>query len=242
VPASLYNGMIACLPPFAIRGALWYQGESNADRAYQYRRLFPTMIKSWRDEFRQGDFPFYFVQLANFMARNDEPADSAWAELREAQSMTLDLPNTGMATAIDVGDADNIHPKNKQEVGRRLGLIALNKVYGKGGEYSGPTLRKFSISGDSVRLEFEHTSGGLVAKDGPLVGFAVAGADKKFHWASGRIDHNAVILSSQEVPHPVAIRYGWANNPPLSLYNGSGLPAPPFRTDDWPGLTAASGN
>ena len=242
VPASLYNGMIACLPPFAIRGALWYQGESNADRAYQYRKLFPLMIRSWRAEFNQGDFPFYFVQLANFMARNNEPVESQWAELREAQDMTLKLPNTGMGTAIDVGEAADIHPKNKQEVGRRLALIALHQLYGQNTEFSGPTLRKISVaSNGEVRIDFDHTTGGLVDKDGHLAGFAVAGADHKFHWAIGRIDHNAVVLSCAEVPKPVAVRYGWANNPPLSLYNGFGLPAPPFRTDDWPGLTAASG-
>ena len=241
VPASLYNGMIACLPPFAIRGALWYQGESNADRAYQYRRLFPLMIRSWRAEFNQGDFPFYFVELANFLPRNNEPVDSAWAELREAQDMTLRLPGAGMATAVDIGDAANIHPTNKQEVGRRLALIALNQLYGQSNEYSGPRLRKFSVaSNGEVRIEFDHTTGGLVDKEGHLAGFSLAGADHKFHWAIGRIDHNAVILSCQDVPKPVAVRYGWANNPPLSLYNGAGLPAPPFRTDDWPGITAAS--
>jgi len=242
VPASLYNGMIAQLPPFAIRGALWYQGESNAGRAYQYRRLFPLMIRSWRTEFDQGDFPFYFVQLANFQARNTEPVESDWAELREAQDMTLKLPNTGMATAIDIGEAADIHPKNKQEVGRRLALVALRQIYGLTNEYSGPRLRKFSVSSSGeVRLEFDHTAGGLVDKEGHLAGFAVAGADRKFHWAIGHIERNEVILSCQEVPKPVAVRYGWANNPPLSLYNDAGLPAPPFRTDDWPGVTAASG-
>ncbi|MHB8637414.1 MAG: sialate O-acetylesterase [Fimbriimonadaceae bacterium] len=235
VPASLYNGMIACLPPFAIRGVIWYQGESNADRAHQYRRLFPLLIRSWRAEFNQGDFPFYFVQLAAFQARNLEPVESQWAELREAQDMTLRLPNTGMATAIDIGDANDIHPKNKQEVGRRLALIALRKNYGQTNEFSGPRLRTFTVQPNGeVRLEFTHTAGGLVDRDGHLAGFALAGADRKFHWAIGRIDRNVVILSCQEVLKPVAVRYGWADNPPLSLYNQAGLPAPPFRTDDWP--------
>ena len=242
VPCSLYNGMIACLPPFAIRGAIWYQGESNAGRAYQYRRLFPLMIRSWRAEFDQGEFPFYFVQLANFMARNAEPVESDWAELREAQDMTLGLASTGMATAVDIGEAEDIHPKNKQEVGRRLALIALHDLYAQNVEFSGPRMRKFTVglNGD-VRVEFDHTTGGLVDKEGHLAGFALAGADHKFHWAIGRIDHNAVVLSCQDVPKPVAVRYGWANNPPLSLYNGAGLPAVPFRTDDWPGITAGRG-
>jgi sialate O-acetylesterase len=148
--------------------------------------------------------------------------------------MALKLPNTGMATAIDIGDADTIHPTNKQEVGRRLALIALHQIYGRTEEDSGPTLHGFTITGGEVRLEFTHTSGGLTAKGGRLVGFAVAGADRKFHWATGRIDHDAVVLSSPETPQPIAVRYGWGNNPPLSLYNGAGLPAPPFRTDDWP--------
>lgn len=242
VPASLYNGMIACLPPFAIRGVIWYQGESNADRAYQYRRLFPLLIRSWRSEFDQGDFPFYFVQLANWQPRNTEPVDSTWAELREAQDMALRLPNTGMATAIDIGDAEDIHPKNKQEVGRRLSLIALNHLYGKPMEDSGPRLHRFSVlSTGEVRLDFDHTTGGLVDRDGHLAGFQLAGADRKFYWAVGRIAGKSVLLSSINVPNPVAVRYGWADNPPLSLYNGAGLPAVPFRTDDWPGRTAGKG-
>lgn len=239
VPASLYNGMIACLPPFAIRGAIWYQGESNADRAYQYRRLFPLMIRSWRAEFNQGDFPFYFVQLANWQARNLEPVESDWAELREAQDMTLRLPNTGMATAIDIGESGDIHPKNKQEVGRRLALIALNRLYAKPLEDSGPRFRSYRVaSSGEVRVEFDHATGGLVDREGHLAGFALAGVDRKFHWATGRIDKGAVILSCPEVPKPVSVRYGWSINPPLSLYNGAGLPAVPFRTDDWPGVTA----
>ena len=242
VPASLYNGMIACLPPFALRGAIWYQGESNADRAYQYRRLFPLMIRSWRAGFGQGDFPFYFVQLANWQARNAEPVESDWAELREAQDMTLKLPNTGMATAIDIGEASDIHPKNKQEVGRRLALIALNRLYDQKVEYAGPRFQRFTVLADGqVNVEFDHTTGGLVDKEGHLAGFALAGADRKFHWAVGRIEHGSVILSCPAVPKPVAVRYGWSMNPPLSLYNGAGLPATPFRTDDWPGVTAAKG-
>jgi sialate O-acetylesterase len=238
VPASLWNGMVACLPPFGVRGVIWYQGESNADRAYQYRRLFPALIKGWRQQFGQGDIPFYFVQLANYLPRDPQPEESAWAELREAQAMSLSLPNTGMATAIDVGAANDIHPKNKQQVARRLVLLALNRTYGKPQEDSGPTFQRFTINGSSVRLTFDHTTGGLVVQGASLDGFAIAGADRKFHWAKATIDGASVIVSSPDVPTPVAVRYGWANNPTISLYNGAGLPAPPFRTDEWPGVTA----
>lgn len=241
--ASLYNGMIAPLVPFAIDGAIWYQGESNAGRAYQYRTLFPAMITDWREKWGQGDFRFYFVQLANFMARNEAPEESAWAELREAQSMTLSLPNTGQAVIIDIGEADDIHPRNKQDVGYRLAQIALHDVFGKEDlVYSGPTYKSMEIERDKVRLKFDHVGGGLVAKgdSGELVGFAIAGDDKKFYWADAKIEGNEVIVSSKKVPHPEAVRYGWANNPAVNLYNSEGLPASPFRTDDWQGVTAES--
>ena len=240
VPCSLWNGMVSCLPPFSIRGAIWYQGESNADRAYQYRDLFTAMIQAWRDQFGQGDFPFEWVQLANFLARAPQPGDSDWAELREAQTMALKLPNTGMATAIDVGEADDIHPKNKQEVGRRLALIALNRTYGKRQEDSGPVFRRMAVDGGTVRLTFDHAEG-LTFHGGISDGFAVAGPDRKWHWASARIDRGVVLLTCADVPHPVAVRYGWATNPLVTLYNQAGLPAYPFRTDDWPGVTAGRG-
>ncbi len=237
-PAGLYNAMIAPLIPYSIGGAIWYQGESNASRAYQYRKLFPAMIKNWRNDWKQGDFPFLFVQLANFMAVDSEPVDSAWAELREAQLMTLALPNTGMAVIIDIGEADDIHPKNKQDVGKRLALWALAKTYGKNLVYSGPIYKSLKTEGNKVILEFEHAGGGLVAKGGePLKGFAVAGADRKFVWADAKIDGNTIVVSSNEVSEPVAVRYGWANNPVCNLYNKEGLPASPFRTDDRPGIT-----
>ncbi|GAG41615.1 unnamed protein product, partial [marine sediment metagenome] len=188
-PAGLYNAMIAPLIPYGIGGAIWYQGESNASRAYQYRKLFPAMIKNWRSDWGQGDFPFLFVQLANYLAIDPEPADSMWAELREAQLMTLSLPNTGMAVIIDIGEANNIHPKNKQDVGKRLALWALARSYGKELVYSGPIYKSMKIENDKVILYFDHVGGGLVAaSDGPLKGFAIAGADRKFVWADAKIN------------------------------------------------------
>ena len=237
-PAGLYNAMIAPLIPYAIQGAIWYQGESNASRAYQYRKLFPAMIKCWRNNWRQGNFPFLFVQLANFRAVNSEPSESDWAELREAQLMTLALSNTGMAVIIDIGEADNIHPRNKQDVGRRLALWALGKTYGKKLVYSGPVYKSMKVEGDKIILNFEHVGSGLVAKgDEPLKGFAIAGAEKKFVWADAKIDGDTVVVGSSEVSGPVAVRYAWADNPVCNLYNKEGLPASPFRTDDWPGIT-----
>jgi sialate O-acetylesterase len=251
-PTSLYNAMIAPLIPYGIQGAIWYQGESNASRAYQYRQLFPAMIQNWRQDWKQGDFSFLFVQLANFMAANPDPSESEWAELREAQTMTLALPNTGMAVIIDIGEANDIHPKNKQDVGKRLALWALAKTYGKELVYSGPIYkstkieRRAIVRGDVrdyecvIRLFFDHVGSGLVARgDEPLKGFALAGADRKFVWADAKIaEGNVIVVSSDKVSEPIAVRYAWANNPVCNLYNKEGLPATPFRTDDWPGLTA----
>ncbi len=237
-PAGLYNAMIAPLIPYGIQGAIWYQGESNAGRAYQYRKLFPAMIKNWRNDWGQGDFCFLFVQLANFMAVNPEPAESAWAELREAQLMTLSLPNTGMAVIIDIGEANNIHPKNKQDVGKRLALWALAGSYGKKLEYCGPIYKSMRVEGNKIILHFDHVGGGLVADGGePLKGFAIAGADRKFVWADAKIDGDTVVVGSDKVSEPAAVRYAWANNPVCNLYNKEGLPASPFRTDDRPGIT-----
>lgn len=238
-PANLYNGMILPILPYAIRGAIWYQGESNAGRAYQYRDLFPKMIKNWRDDWGEGDFPFYFVQLANFMAVKPEPTESAWAELREAQTMTLSSPNTGEAVIIDIGEANDIHPKNKQDVGKRLALWALAKVYGRDLVYSGPMYKGMKKDGNKITISFDHVGGGLVAKGGePLKGFAIAGEDKKFVWADAKIDGDKVVVSSSDVANPVAVRYAWADNPVCNLYNQEDLPACPFRTDEWPGVTA----
>jgi sialate O-acetylesterase len=233
-PSGLYNAMIAPLIPFAIRGAIWYQGESNAGRAYQYRKLFPAMIRDWRSAWGEGDFPFLFVQLASYI--QEYSPQTSWAELREAQSMTLSLPNTGMAVAADIGNPYDIHPKNKQEVGRRLALAAEAIAYGKKLVYSGPMYESMKVEGNKVRLRFKHAGSGLKAQ-GRLVGFEIAGEDRKFHSAEAKIEGEAVVVQSREVSHPVAVRYAWADYPTCSLYNKEGLPASPFRTDDWPGVT-----
>ncbi|MFT5121883.1 MAG: sialate O-acetylesterase [Kiritimatiellia bacterium] len=240
-PTLLYNAMVHPIVPYAVKGAIWYQGESNAGRAYQYRSLFPLMINDWRKHW-SPELSFYFVQLANFMAPTDAPQESAWAELREAQSMTLSLPKTGQAVIIDIGEAADIHPKNKQDVGLRLAYHALAKDYGKKVVYSGPTYQSMKKDGAKIRLAFDHLGGGLKAVDGqPLKHFAIAGADQKFVWADAVIDGGEVIVSSPQVAEPVAVRYAWANNPEgCNLYNAAGLPASPFRTDDWPGVTVNS--
>ena len=231
-PSGLFNGMIAPIVPYAIRGAIWYQGESNSGRAMEYRKLFPTMIQSWRKAWG-NDFAFGFVQLANYMARHAEPGDSNWALLREAQTMTLKLPKTGMAVIIDIGEERDIHPKNKQDVGHRLALWAGANVYDIEAAYSGPMFASMKIAGDKATITFKNTGGGLVAKDGPLKGFAIAGEDMKFAWAEAKIAGSQVVVRSAAVPKPVAIRYAWADNPDCNLYNKAGLPASPFRTDNW---------
>ncbi len=237
-PGGLYNAMIAPLIPYGIQGAIWYQGEANVSRAYQYRKLFPAMIKNWRSDWGQGNFPFLFVQLPNFRAVNPEPADSALAELREAQLMTLALPNTGMAVIIDIGEADDIHPKNKQDVGKRLALWALAGSYGKKLVYSGPIYKSMKVEVDKIILNFGHVGSRLVAGGGrALKGFAIAGADRKFVWADAKIVGDGVVVGCDEVSEPVAVRYAWADNPVCNLYNKEDLPASPFRTDDWPGIT-----
>ncbi len=239
-PTGLYNAMVCPLVSYGIRGVIWYQGESNAERAWQYRKLFPALIKCWRNAWGEGDFPFLFVQLANWRKVKLEPSNSDWAELREAQLMTLSVPNTGMAVAIDIGEAESIHPTNKQEVGKRLALWALAKTYGKDVVYSGPLYQFMEVQDNKAILHFDHTGGGLVAKGGePLKGFAVAGEDKKFFRADAKIEGDTVVVSCDKVTEPVAVRYAWADNPVCNLYNkeGEGLPASPFRTDDWPGVT-----
>lgn len=239
-PSVLYNANISPLAPYAIRGVIWYQGEENVFRAYQYRDLFPALIASWREAW-QSEFPFLFVQLPNF---NTE--EISWVELREAQLMTLHgTPNTGMAITMDIGEPGNVHPKNKQEVGRRLSLAARALVYGETGlEWSGPLYRSMSVEGDSVRLEFDHIGEGLVTRGNePLSGFLIASADRQFHPARSRLEKGRVVVWSDQVKEPAAVRYGWSNNPvEANLYNRiagqPGLPASPFRSDDWPGLTA----
>jgi len=234
----LYNGEISSLIPFAIKGAIWYQGENNAGKAYQYRTLFPMMIQDWRVRWGQGYFPFLFVQLANFKAKQAEPADDDWAELREAQQMTLRYPNTGMAVAIDIGDANDIHPKNKLDVAKRLFLSARNVAYGENVVYSGPIYESMKTDGSKIRISFSCAGTGLTTlKNLPLRGFAIAGEDKKFYWAEAVIEGNEVIVSAKMVSKPLAARYSWASNPDGNLYNKEGLPASPFRTDQWKGVT-----
>lgn len=231
-PSVLYNGMINPLKDYKIRGAIWYQGESNSNRAYQYRTLFPALIKDWRQKFSSGNFPFYFVQLANYMKKDSLPSESDWAELREAQLITTSVRNTGMAVTIDIGEANDIHPKNKQDVGKRLALIALNKIHKKGNEFSGPLYKNHTVRNGRVIINFDHAEG-LQAGNGQLKGFAIAGADKKFYWADAIITGNKVEVFAEEVPRPVAVRYSWGNNPDGNLYNSDHLPASPFRTDKW---------
>ena len=232
---GLFDNKVQPAIPYAIRGAIWYQGESNAGRPELYRTQFPVMIRDWRKRWSQGDFPFGFVQLANFRAVTTDPVDSLWARLREAQSMVLTTePNTGQAVIIDVGEARNIHPKNKQEVGRRLALWALATTYGRKIPYSGPLFRSHKIEGGKVVLTFDHAYDGLAVKGGgELKGFAIAGEDQKFVWATATIHGETVIVSSDKVAKPVAVRYAWADNPICNLTNSADLPASPFRTDDW---------
>lgn len=235
----LYNAMINPITRLSIKGAIWYQGENNASQAYNYRTLFPAMINDWREKWGY-EFPFYWVQLANFMVKNNVPVDSEWAELREAQTMTLSLPQTGQAVITDIGDADDIHPRNKQDVGLRLALIALNKDYGKKDiVYSGPTFKAMSIEGNKAIISFDNIGKGLKSsnKYGYIEGFAIAGADKKFEWAKAYIEGDKIVVYADKIANPVAVRYSWSNNPDVNLFNQEGLPAVPFRTDNWKGIT-----
>lgn len=240
-PTVLSNAMIEPLIPFSIRGVIWYQGESNVGAAYKYRTLFPMLIKDWRERWGLADFPFLFVQLANYMERKDQPGDDSWAELREAQLMALDLPNTGMAVTIDIGDAKDIHPKNKQEVGRRLALNALKIAYSKDIVFSGPIYKSMKIYGNKIQLTFDHIADGLKISNGKaLKGFSIAGFNKQFKWAKAKIEDDKVVVRHPEIDNPVAVRYAWASNPECNLVNSADLPASPFRTDDWPGITQPS--
>ncbi len=233
--SDLWNAMIAPLTQFPIRGAIWYQGESNADRAWQYRTLLPAMIRCWRDAWGQGDFPFLVVQLAPYMQSNKEPGESAWAELRDAQLFTSNtVPGVGLAVLTELGDERDIHPHHKKEVGQRLALAARAIAYGEKIAYSGPIYDKLTVSGDKVILSFQHAGTGLMAKEGELADFTIAGEDKKFYNATAKIEGETVVVSSDKVPNPKAVRYGWASFPLGNLWNKDGLPASPFRTDDFP--------
>lgn len=234
----LWNGMVKGLVPYSIRGALWYQGESNSPTAKIYRQIMETLITDWRQQWGQGNFPFLYVQLANIGKTYDSLPAKGGSEAvkREAQLLNLSIPNTAMAVAIDNADPtdmNNVHPKNKQEIGRRLALAALATTYNEKIVYSGPIYDKMEISGSSIKLYFNHTGSGLITKGAGLKGFAIAGADKKFVWATAKIESNTVTVSSSGITNPVAVRYGWGNNPPTSLYNKENLPASPFRTDSF---------
>ncbi len=237
-PSNLYNGMIHPLQPFGIKGVIWYQGESNADspaHAGQYRELLGAMITGWRREWGQGDFPFLIVQIANFMKLQTAPVqiNSNWAVVKSSRNgkLTGDLPNVGLASAIDIGNANNIHPKNKQDVGQRLALNAEKIAYGQDVEASGPTFKSFKVEGGKAIITFDHTAGGLKA-NGKVKGFALLRGGDDWQYGDARIDGDTVIISNPVTGDPKAVRYGWADNPECNLYNNAGLPAIPFRTDE----------
>ena len=238
MPSVLYEGMLAPIASLSITGAIWYQGEQNSERGFQYRKILPVMIADWRKLFEQGDFPFYIVSLPAFGHRSQTPIDDTWAETRESQALTAArVPNSCLAVTIDTGDPDNIHPKDKLPVGERLALCALANEYGQHVVYSGPTLDSVKRDHGAIRLRFEHTDGGLVTKGAKLEEFEIAGEDRKWYWADAFIEDNTVVVSSPSVPNPKEVRYAWQSNPRATLFNRAGLPAAPFRTDSWPGIT-----
>src|SRR5450631_803249 len=239
MPTVLYEGMLAPVAPLSITGAIWYQGEQNSPRGYQYRKILAAMIADWRTLFGQGNFPFYIVSLPAFTKRSPVPVDGDdWTETRESQaSAAAAVPNSCLVVTIDTGDPDNIHAKDKQPVGDRLALCTLAKYYGKSVVYSGPTLESVDRLPGSIRLHFAHTDGGLIVKGDKLEEFSIAGDDRKWVWADARIYGNTIVVSSPSVPNPTQVRYAWQSNPAATLFNGAGLPAVPFRTDAWPGKT-----
>jgi sialate O-acetylesterase len=236
MPAVLYNGMIAPLDQLALTGVTWYQGEANQTRPHQYAKLLPALIANWRQQFAQGDIPFYIAGLPAFMVHRDQPGSfDGWTGVREAQAKTVHaVANTGLAITVDTGDAANIHPHEKRAVGERLALLALAGNYHQPVVASGPIYRSLQRNGSELRLKFDGVSGGIVSHGKELAEFSVAGADHKWHWAHARIDGDTVVVSSPEVPSPVAARYAWQANPVATLFNTAGLPAAPFRTDNWP--------
>lgn len=240
-PSNIYNGVLKSHLGYGIQGAIWYQGESNASRAYQYRELFPLMIQNWRNEWKEGNFPFYWVQLADFRDEKPEPAESDWAELREAQTMTAKtLPHTGEAVIIDIGEGKDIHPRNKVDVGRRLARLALKNEYGLDIAANSPTFKSMEKQDGKIILTFDNVHGGWDTFDvrNP-VGFAIAGEDKKFVWAEAKIlKDNRIEVSSPDVANPESVRYAWADNPVCNMFDNAGLPLTPFRTDEWAGVTA----
>ena len=249
-PANLFNGMVAPLIPYAIKGTLWYQGESNGNNlkeAAEYPFLFPRLIRDWREHWGQGDFPFLFVQLPNINQPARVPSEGSWPWVREAQLKTLSLPETGMAVTIDIGEANELHPPDKLYVGKRLALAARHGAYGEDLVYSGPVYDAMTVEGNKIRLRFKNVgsnlrlgvpppnaSGKILTSPTELAGFGIAGADQKFVWARATLEGDTVLVSSGEIPKPVAVRYDWGQNPSGNLYNKEGLPASPFRTDEWP--------
>jgi sialate O-acetylesterase len=234
-PLGLYNGMLAPLLNYRIKGVIWYQGEANTGKPLEYQKLFPAVIADWRQKWNQGDFPFLYVQLANFMEVKDQPCESNWAELRESQLKTLSVPNTAMAVATDIGEWNDIHPLNKEDVGKRLALAAQKVAYGdEEVVYSGPIYQSMKIQANKIVITFTNTGSGLIAKGGgELKHFTVAGADKKFIWAKAKIEGDKVIVWNADITNPEAVRYAWADNPEgANLYNKEGLPASSFRTDE----------
>lgn len=260
IASSLFNGLVNPVLPYKVRGVVWYQGENNVTRAYQYREAFPLLIRDWRAHQASEDLPFYFCQLPNYGQKSATPEESTWAELREAQALTQRLPHTGMAVLIDIGESRDVHPREKRIAGERLAAIVLADTYGKEIAHAGPVFQSMSIEGHQIRLRFQNADGGLVATPVPdtyvvkslsqetaplkrnspqsqLEGFTICGADRKWHWADARIEDGTVVVTAPEVPSPTQVRYAWADNPTCNLRNGRGLPAAPFRTDDFPGKT-----
>lgn len=232
-PVGLYNAMISPLLNYCIKGVVWYQGESNAARPLEYRALLPALIRDWRERWKESDFPFLFVQLPNYMEAKGQPAESNWALLREAQLKTLSLPRTGMAVTIDIGEWNDVHPLNKNDVGKRLALAAQKVAYADDNAvHSGPIYQSMKTEGNKIIITFTNTGSGLAAKGGDLKSFAIAGPDQRFVWAKAKIENNNVVVWSEQISDPVAVRYAWADNPEeANLYNAEGLPASPFRTD-----------
>jgi len=233
-PMGLFNGMIAPLLDYVIKGVIWYQGEANTSNPMEYRALFPALISDWRDKWRLGDFPFLYVQLANYMAPSPRPMESKWAELRQAQLKTLSIPHTAMAVAIDIGEWNDIHPLNKKDVGERLALAARKIAYDEQLVHSGPIYKSRKVKKNKIIITFTHTGSGLIARGGgELKGFAIAGTDKKFVWAQAEIEGDRVVVWNDSIPEPFVVKYAWADNPQdANLVNREGLPASPFRTDE----------
>jgi sialate O-acetylesterase len=237
MPSVLYYGMLEPIAPLAITGAIWYQGEANSERAYQYRTVLPAMIGNWRELFGQGDFPFYIVSLPAFMHHQDHPVESTWAELREAQAIAArSVRNAALAVAVDTGEPDNIHPQDKKIVGERLACCALSQHYGQKIPFQGPAFESVEHIPGALKIHFAHADG-LMAKGGKAEEFCVAGKDRKWYQADARIEGDTIVVASPLVPEPEAARYAWQSFPTATLYNSAGLPAVPFRTDNWPAIT-----